>query len=83
MRKAMLMNNEHPVNRASHPKLVVLVSHSLEPCWYGWILLKERVFGAKSVVGKRVEVDGPRYCQAWVFGQTGLPEYMSILKSLY
>ena len=72
MRKAMLVNNENPVNRASHPKFVVLVSHSLEPCWYGWILLKERVLGAKSVVGKRVEVDGPGYCQAWVLGHVGL-----------
>ena len=76
MRKAMLMNNENPINRAPHSKLVVLVSHSLEPCWDGWILLKERVLGAKSVVGERVEVDSPRYCQAWVFGQAGLPDYI-------
>ena len=59
MRKAMLMNNENSIHRASHPKLVVLIPHPLEPCWNRWILLKKRILGAESVVGKGVEVDRP------------------------
>ena len=83
MRQTMLMNNENSVNRAPHSKLLIFISHPLEPGWDRRVLFKERVLGAKSVVGERVEVDGPRYCQAWVFGQAGLPENVSILKSLY
>ena len=59
MRKAMLMNNENSINGSSHPKLVILIPHPLKPCWNRGILLKQRVFGAKSVVGERVEVDRP------------------------
>ena len=75
----MLMNNEDPVNGAPHSKLVILVSHPLEPGRHRRVLLKERVLGAKGVVGKWVEVDGSRYCQAWVLGKAGLPEYGNIL----
>ena len=59
VRKTMLMHNENPINRTPHPKLVILVSHPLEPCWNRGVLLKQRVLGAKSVVGEGVEVDGP------------------------
>ena len=55
----MLVNNENPIHRSSHSKLVILVSHALEPCWNRGVLLKQRVLGAKSVVGEGVEVDRP------------------------
>ena len=74
----MLMNNEDPVNRAPHSKLVILVSHPLEPGRHRRVLLKERVLGAKSVVGERVEVDRSGDGQTRVLGQAGLPEKVTL-----
>ena len=50
MRQAMLMHNEDPINRTPHSKLVVLVSHPLEPGRHRGVLLEKGVFGAKCVV---------------------------------
>ena len=78
MRQAMLVNNENSVNRAPHSKLLILISHPLEPGWDRRVLFKERVLGAKSVVGERVEVDCARDGQTRVLGQAGLPENVTL-----
>ena len=78
MRQAMLMNNENSVNRAPHSTFVILVSHPLEPRWDRWVFFEERVLGAKSVVGERVEVDCARDGQTRVLGQAGLPEKVTL-----
>ena len=78
MRQAMLMNNKNPVNRAPHSTLVILISHPLEPGWDRRVLFKERVLGAKSVVGERVEVDRSGDGQTRVLGQAGLPEKVTL-----
>ena len=75
MRQAMLMNNKNPVNRAPHSTFVILVSHPLEPCWNRGVLLKQRVLGAKSVVGERVEVDCAGDGETRVLGEARLPEH--------
>ena len=75
MRQAMLMNNENSVNRAPHSKLFIFISHPLEPGWDRRVLFKERVLGAKSVVGERVEVDCARDGQTRVLGEARLPEH--------
>ena len=78
MRQAMLMNNENSVNRAPHSKLVIFISHPLEPGWDRRVLFKERVLGAKSVVGERVEVDRSGDGETRVLGQAGLPEKVTL-----
>ena len=78
MRQAMLMNNKNPVNRAPHSTLVIFISHPLEPGWDRRVLFKERVLGAKSVVGERVEVDRSGDGQTRVLGQAGLPEKVTL-----
>ena len=78
MRQAMLMNNENSVNRAPHSKLLIFISHPLEPGWDRRVLFKERVLGAKGVVGERVEVDCARDGETWVLGQAGLPENVTL-----
>ena len=78
MRQAMLMNNENSVNRAPHSKLLIFVSHPLEPGWDRRVLFKERVLGAKSVVGERVEVDRSGDGETRVLGQAGLPEKVTL-----
>ena len=78
MRQAMLMNNENSVNRAPHSKLFIFISHPLEPGWDRRVLFKERVLGAKSVVGERVEVDRSGDGQTRVLGQAGLPEKVTL-----
>ena len=78
MRQAMLMNNENSVNRAPHSKLVIFISHPLEPGWDRRVLFKERVLGAKGVVGERVEVDRSGDGQTRVLGQAGLPEKVTL-----
>ena len=75
MRQAMLMNNKNSVNRAPHSTLVILVSHPLEPGWDRRVLFKERVLGAKGVVGERVEVDRARDGETRVLGEARLPEH--------
>ena len=78
MWQAMLMNNKNPVNGAPHSTLVILVSHPLEPGWDRRVLFKERVLGAKSVVGERVEVDRSGDGETRVLGQAGLPEKVTL-----
>ena len=78
MWQAMLMNNKNPVNRAPHSTLVILISHPLEPGWDRRVLFKERVLGAKSVVGERVEVDRSGDGETRVLGQAGLPEKVTL-----
>ena len=78
MRQAMLMNNENSVNRAPHSKLFIFISHPLEPGWDRRVLFKERVLGAKSVVGERVEVDRSGDGETRVLGQAGLPEKVTL-----
>ena len=78
MRKAMLMNNENSVNRAPHSKLLIFISHPLEPRWDRRVLFEERVLGAKGVVGERVEVDRSGDGQTRVLGQAGLPENVTL-----
>ena len=75
MRQAMLMNNENSVNRAPHSKLLIFISHPLEPGWHRRVLFKERVLGAKGVVGERVEVDCARDRETRVLGEAWLPEH--------
>ena len=75
MRQAMLMNNKNPVNRAPHSTLVILVSHPLEPGWDRRVLFKERVLGAKGVVGERVEGDRAGDGETRVLGEARLPEH--------
>ena len=78
MRQAMLMNNENSVNRAPHSKLLIFISHPLEPGWDRRVLFKERVLGAKGVVGERVEVDRSGDGETRVLGQAGLPEKVTL-----
>ena len=78
MRQAMLMNNENSVNRAPHSKLLIFVSHPLEPRWHRRVFFKERVLGAKGVVGERVEVDRSGDGETRVLGQAGLPEKVTL-----
>ena len=78
MRQTMLMNNENSVNRAPHSKLLIFISHPLEPGWHRRVLFKERVFRAKGVVGERVEVDRSGDGQTRVLGQAGLPENVTL-----
>ena len=78
MRQAMLMNNENSVNRAPHSKLFIFISHPLEPGWDRRVLFKERVLGAKGVVGERVEVDRSGDGETRVLGQAGLPEKVTL-----
>ena len=69
----MLMYNEYPVNGAPHSKLVILVSHSLEPGRHRRVLLKEGVLRAKCVVGEGVEVDGAGDGETRVLWEARLP----------
>ena len=78
MRQTMLMNNENSVNRAPHSKLLIFISHPLEPGWDRWVFFEERVLGAKSVVRERVEVDRSGDGQTRVLGQAGLPENVTL-----
>ena len=78
MRQTMLMNNENSVNRAPHSKLLIFISHPLEPGWDRRVLFKERVLGAKSVVRERVEVDRSGDGETRVLGQAGLPENVTL-----
>ena len=71
----MLMNNENSVNRAPHSKLLIFISHPLEPGWDRRVLFKERVLRAKSVVGERVEVDCAGDGETRVLGEARLPEH--------
>ena len=71
----MLMNNENSVNRAPHSKLLIFISHPLEPGWHRRIFFKERVLGAKGVVGERVEVDRAGDGETRVLGEARLPEH--------
>ena len=75
MRQAMLMNNENSVNRPPHSKLLIFISHPLEPRGDRRVLFKERVLGAKGVVGERVEVDRAGDGETRVLGEARLPEH--------
>ncbi len=54
MGEAVLMNEQNPFNAPSHPNLLKLVSHPLEPGWDRRVTLVEGVLRPKRIVGEGV-----------------------------
>jgi len=61
--EAVLMDKENSIDGATHPEGGVLVTHPLEPSWDRLVLLKQRVLGAKGVVGQGGQGDRTVQCQ--------------------
>jgi hypothetical protein len=72
MGKTVLMDKQDSINRTPHSKLVIIVSHALEPCRHTGVLLEQGLLGPEGVVGEGVEVDSAAECEGRVLGEACL-----------
>ena len=46
----MLVNNQHSLHRSPHSDLLKLFTHALEPGWYSFVFLVQRILCTKRIV---------------------------------